>query len=211
MTKNCHTKTFLMKKITSLLAIAAVALTAALSFGSCSKNDDPAVEPEPEDKILPIDSIVATLLYDYSETALQLFDLKYEVTDFNGQTETFTVTEPGHTEKVYKTADLNATANIKLHLTYKNNIDEVIKADSAYFSFQSGIIKYISVKGKLFDFVPDTDHFVLMEGVQSKEDIKGYIEYILHATKTYPITYSISLSDDYKKGVTESWFNLHNK
>lgn len=200
MTKNCHTKTFFMKKITSLLAIAAVALTAALSFGSCSKNDDPAVEPEPEpEKVYPVDSIVAGIVYEYSEAAIQVFDIKYEVTDFNGHTETFTVTEPGHVEKLYKTADVNAKVNVKLVATYKNNIDE-IKTDPVDFMFQSDLGGSFYANGKSVTIIPENDYLSYSKGSHTKAEIEEYAKYI----SGKPFTYSLSLSDDYKKGVTES-------
>lgn len=198
MTKNCHTKTFLMKKITSLLAIAAVALTAALSFGSCSKNDDPAVEPE--DKVLPVDSIMATLAYEFSEDALQLIDVKYEVTDYKGNKETITVTEPGHFEKDYKSADINAKASVKLIATYKNNIDE-IKKDSLDFKFISEVSEYMYVDGKLISLNDNFGNLDPYDEKVSKSDFENFIYWF----PKEPVVYSIYLIENLKKGVTESW------
>lgn len=196
-----------MKKITSLLAIAAVALTAALSFGSCSKNDDPAVEPEPEpEKVYPVDSVIAVLRYNYSEDAIKLLDLKYEVTDFNGQTETFTVTKPGLAEKVYKTADVNAKTNVKLFVTYKNNMNEVAKNDSVDITFASGLYGYASVNGKLLDINTDYAHITAIDGLQQKDMAEQYVKTVASYS---PLTYSMYLGEKYKDGVTESWFNLH--
>lgn len=71
MTEICHTKTFFMKKITSLLAIAAVALTAVFSFASCSKNDD---NLEPADtQTIPVYTV------GIGDGALELLDIKLNI------------------------------------------------------------------------------------------------------------------------------------
>lgn len=187
-----------MKKIYYILALAMVG---AMSFTSCSK-DEPEVEPE---KVYPVDSLVAGLAYDYSEAAIQILDIKYEVTDFNGNTETITVTKPGYTEKMYKTENVNAKITVKLFATYKNNIDE-IKAESADLTFQSGIFGYFGANGNTVSVFPENGYVVYSKGVQTKAEIEDYAKYITEAS---PITYSVSLPNECKNGVTESWLKEH--
>lgn len=184
-----------------MFAIAAVALTAVFTFASCEKNDDPVVKPE--EKILPIDSITATLAYEFSEAVLKLYDLKYEVTDFNGKKETIAVTGPGSVKKVYKTTDVNAKVSAKLIPTYKNNIDD-IKTDSIFIKFHSAIDGAMYVNGKMIELDHDDSGKDLPEGLMPKEDL---VEIITSFESRY--NYSMFLIDEFKKGVTETWFNKY--
>lgn len=123
-----------MKKNYSFLAIVAIALTSVFCFTSCDKKDEPATEQKPV--MLPIESIEGRLVYDYSESALELFDIKYEVTDFNGKKETFTVTKPGEVELIYKASNIRDVAKVKQIVTAKD-VKAVGNEEKFSFKFQT--------------------------------------------------------------------------
>lgn len=190
-----------MKKITSLLAIAAVALTAVFSFASCSKNDDPAVEPE--EKLIPVDSLIGVLEYEYSEAFLKLYDIKFEVTDFNGKSETFTVTEPGHAERIYKTTNVSATGKVKVTNTPKD-AKNAFTTDSVYLKSAMRIINAAYVRGKLIYSIP-TPH--PENALDIVADVASTLDY--QDKSPYSFDFNFSVVDSYKNGVTESWLKQY--
>lgn len=131
-----------MNKNYSFLAIVAIALTSVFCFTSCDKKDEPATEQKPV--MLPIESIEGRLVYDYSESALELFDIKYEVTDFNGKKETFTVTKPGEVELIYKASNIRDVAKVKQIVTAKD-----VKAVGNEEKFSFKFLTYVELPTKV--------------------------------------------------------------
>ncbi len=183
-----------------------MAFAAVLAFSSCSNEDDPAGESGQEDKMLPVDSLVAMIEYDFSESAINNLEIKYEVTGFKGKEETFVVTDTGYCEKIYATTDLAAKANIKLTVTPKSALYD-LEADSVYLKFMSVVSDGVYVKGKILTARPNNYYNPILEGTDIKSEFVSLCEQLAKE----PYTYTIELHEAFKKGVSEEWFKEHFK
>lgn len=136
-----------MKKFNTILAIAAVALTSVFGFTSCEKSD-PFVDPNgpgyrPQDPT-PVEELMLNgeLEYDYSAHALSMVSVSYEVTDFDGNVDSFEITQPGKvTKKIGSTKNLNAAAKVKVVVTPKGGLnEEMVECEVNFISVVKGYI-----------------------------------------------------------------------
>jgi len=155
-----------MKKFNTILAIAAVAMSSVFGLTSCDKENDPINVPEESQYIK------AVLSYSYTEDALEMFDVNYEITNFDGKVETFTVKEAGYQEKEFNSKDMNQTAKVKTNITVKTPYSPKAKDQyvfklfskvNAYVMEGEGIAHTLSIKNDIvlskeitFDYTPET-------------------------------------------------------
>lgn len=118
-----------MKKFNTILAIAAVAMSSVFGLTSCDKENDPVNVPEESQYIK------AVLSYSYTEDALEMFDVNYEITNFDGKVETLSVKEAGYQEKELKSKDLDQTAKVKTNITVKTPYSPKVKDEYAFLFF----------------------------------------------------------------------------
>lgn len=190
-----------MKKYFSSIAMVAVALASVFGLTSCDKEDIPVDPvPEPAPQVLPVDSLGCILEYEYSAEALELFDIKYEVTDFNGNTETFEVTKPGKDVKTYKAKKITDEGNVRLIVAAKD-VNAVGKEDKFSFKAYSKVIYAVFAGGKTLE-VPNyaqTNVFInnMVWGPVSQSDIKATQEYFVG---TFDV--KMFLPEEFKNGIS---------
>ena len=198
-----------MKKFFSSIAIVAFALASVYSFSSCGDDDDDVTpEPDPTPVYFPIESIEGHLVYDYSPEAIELFNIVYEVTDFDGKKDVITVTEPGKVEKTYKAKNITDEATVKLTVTAKD-VKAIGTGETFNYKFNTYVGVLATVKG--YEFAPKikgfyrdnfTDQVITAENTHIN-DIK------LIYSGTYEA--KLALPSEYSKGVTQEWIDADKK
>lgn len=197
-----------MKKFFGSIAIVAFALASVYSFSSCGHDDDD-VTPEPAPVYFPIESIEGHLVYDYSPEAIELFNIVYEVTDFDGKKDVITVTEPGRVEKTYEAKNITDEATVKLTVTAKD-VKAIGTGETFNLKFNTYVGVIATVKG--YEFAPREvkgfNSYFFTETVQNYEN-----NYISAVKETYEGTYEakLALPSEYSKGVTQEWIDADKK
>ena len=191
-----------MKKFNAILAIATVALSAVFGFTSCDKNDevfDQQPEPELTAQIVPVDALGCILEYEYSAEALDLFEIKYEVTEFDGKVETFEITEPGKGEMTFKANSINDEGNVKLTLTPKD-VKAIGNEDTFSFLVFSNV-KFVAFAGGANLSQPVREQNALLSAHFFNQQISQ--SNLKMAQDHYSGTYNakVSLPENYKNGI----------
>jgi len=185
-----------MKKFNSFFAIATVALTSVFGFTSCDKNEDAIneaatpVQPKQEQKAQD-EFLSATLTYNYSQDAIDMFDINYEITDFDGTVESFMVTEAGKHTKNLKSNNLNAAAKVKTTFSAKSSFvgDENKEYNVLISSIVTGFIGTESGISKELNVYND----VLMRGTAPQYKEGDVAEFVNQVQKLYAGNYEVQI------------------
>lgn len=199
-----------MKKFFSSIAIVAFALASVYSFSSCGSDDDDVTpEPDPTPVYFPIESIEGRLVYDYSPEAIELFNIVYEVTDFDGKKDVITVTEPGKVEKTYKAKNITDEATVKLTVTAKD-VKAIGTGETFNIKFNSYVYLPTTVKGYTFnpEEVNGFGSTIFTDKVGTAEN-----KHINAVKEIYAGTFEakLALPEVYRKGVTQEWIDADKK
>lgn len=200
-----------MKKFFRSFAIVALALVSTGFVTSCGSDDDSKdPDPDPKDVLVPIDQIEGKLMYDYSSETLELFDIKYEITDFDGKQQTIEVTKPGKEEKVFKAKKISDVATVKL-IVARKDVKKVGTGDTFRYKFLTRITLPIYAGGYKATIaaasLPETP--ISVEGwsidlEQSPEVIKAVQDYLEGWYE-----FKLALPEQAYKGVSKDWLNNH--
>lgn len=195
-----------MKKFISMFAFAAVLVLGAFALASCGDDDDDITpEPDPTPVYFPIESIEGHVVYDYSPEAIELFNIVYEVTDFDGKKDVFTVTEPGRVEKTYKAKNITDEATVKLTVTAKD-VKAIGTGETFNIKFNSYVYLPTTVKGYTFNpqEVNGFGSTIFTDKVGTAEN-----KHINAVKEIYAGTFEakLALPEVYRKGVTQEWID----
>lgn len=142
-------------------------------------------------------------------SAVCVYGIVYEVTDFEGKKDVIIVTEPGKVEKFYKAKKITDEATVKLTVTAKEV--EAIGTE-ATFKLKFNTYVYLPTTVKGYTFAPRElkgfDSRFFTEAVQTYENA-----YISAVQSTYVGTYEtkLALPKEYHNGVTQEWIDADKK
>lgn len=198
-----------MKKFFRSFAIVALALVSTGFVTSCGSDDD-SKDPDPKDVLVPIDQIEGKITYNFSSETLEMFSIKYEVTDFDGKQQTIEVTKPGKEEKVFKAKKITDVANVKMVIEPKD-VKKVGTGDVFNYKFFTIVTLPIyagGMKATLAERVLPTLQLSLDNYNFSVEQSPEAIKFV---QDQYVGWYEVSLAlpEQAYKGVSKDWLIEH--